>query len=254
MEGSKGSTPQRVVLTDRSRLAIAAEVEGCSVQELRRRLRAGEFQKGPEREETIACGLDQFMRHLESRRSEGYGEMRPGTLRSYRYDIDYLRRFLEREIPGGKMHEITQDLLRAWLNLPPQTRDRTAKELAPATRLRKLQLLRQLFDFAEEKLWVRRNPMAGFKKPRLDPMEPRFLSETEYRELLKRLRSPRDRMLMRAMGECGLRIGAAVHLRVRDVILYPRNGGAAHLLLHDGKGGRSGKAIIMPAFIEPLRE
>ncbi len=253
-EQKGGYEVKKVVLTERTREQITAEYLHLSVVELRRGQLAGLYgNKGPECPKAIADALTEFLNHLRRRRQEVYGKLSAGTLRGYAYDIGFLGSFLKAKLPGGKLHEVTADHIRAWLNLPPQTRKSGGSHIAVATYQRKLQLLRQLFAYAEYKLWVRESPVQGLRNPRQDLGEPRFLTEAEYRQSLQRLSSPRDRMLARVMGECGLRISAALHLKVRDVILHPRDGDPPRLL-YLRKGGQPGQAIILPALIGPLSD
>jgi len=80
---------------------------------------------------------------------------------------------------------------------------------------------------------------------------PVVLARAEVRSLLAALTEPRFRTALRLMYHCGLRVGEAVALQVRDV-----HGQETPPRLHvrNGKGGKDRFVPIAPAMVEELRQ
>jgi integrase/recombinase XerD len=79
---------------------------------------------------------------------------------------------------------------------------------------------------------------------------PVVLARAEVRSLLAAVTEPRFRTVLALMYHCGLRVGEAVQLEVRDV-----HGRATPARLHvrNGKGGKDRFVPLAPAMVEALR-
>lgn len=91
-----------------------------------------------------------------------------------------------------------------------------------------------------------------FKEVRIAEPEvlPIVLSRLEVQALLSALTEPRFRTILRLMYHCGLRVGEAVGIQVRDV--HGRQN-PPRLHIRNGKGGKDRFVPIAPAMIDELR-
>ena len=80
---------------------------------------------------------------------------------------------------------------------------------------------------------------------------PLVLSRPEVQAVLAAVREPRFRTVLRLMYHCGLRVGEAVRIEVRDV-----HGQASPPRLHvrQGKGGKDRYVPLAPAMVAELRD
>jgi site-specific recombinase XerD len=79
---------------------------------------------------------------------------------------------------------------------------------------------------------------------------PVVLSREEVQKVLEAVREPRFSSCLRLMYHCGLRVGEAVSLQVRD-ILGRQNPPRLHI--HNAKGGKDRYVPVAPAMVEELR-
>jgi integrase/recombinase XerD len=79
---------------------------------------------------------------------------------------------------------------------------------------------------------------------------PIVLSRAEVKSLLAAVREPRFRACLGLMYHCGLRVGEAVRIRVKDILGREQ---PPRLLVSHGKGGKQRYVPITPAMIEELR-
>ena len=132
--------------------------------------------------------------------------------------------------------------------------------------------LRQYFLFLREHKHYSRSPMkmakyallsffvdclkvtgwTVFKEVRIaEPMVlPQVLARAEVKSLLAAVREPRLRTCLALMYHCGLRVGEAVRVQVKD-ILGREN--PPRLLVRCGKGGKQRYVPLAPAMVEELR-
>jgi integrase len=132
--------------------------------------------------------------------------------------------------------------------------------------------LRQYFLFLREHKHYSRSPMkmakyallsffvdclkvtgwTVFKEVRIaEPMGlPQVLARAEVKSLLAAVREPRLRTCLALMYHCGLRVGEAVRVQVKD-ILGREN--PPRLLVRCGKGGKQRYVPLAPAMVEELR-
>ena len=132
--------------------------------------------------------------------------------------------------------------------------------------------LRQYFLFLREHKHYSRSPMkmakyallsffvdclkvtgwTVFQEVRIaEPMVlPQVLARAEVKSLLAAVREPRFRTCLALMYHCGLRVGEAVRIQVKDILgreTPPR------LLVRCGKGGKQRYVPIAPGMVEDLR-
>jgi len=132
--------------------------------------------------------------------------------------------------------------------------------------------LRQYFLFLREHKHYSRSPMkmakyallsffvdclkvtgwTVFKEVRIaEPLVlPQVLARAEVKSLLAAVREPRFRACLGLMYHCGLRVGEAVRVQVKD-ILGREN--PPRLLVRCGKGGKQRYVPLAPAMVEDLR-
>lgn len=184
------------------------------------------------------------------------------TLRTYRTELSYFLEYATQGHLDGPLHEISPADIERWLSLPPRRRygrpSSGQSRLSPASRNKKLALLRRFFAYAcaPEQKWIGQDPVVHMKRQRSTAHAPRAMARREYRCLLhaaaKGRHRERDVLMLRLMAESGLRIGTLVQLRVSD--LQPDLGrGAGLLVLRRDKGGKSGLAFVPPQLVRDLR-
>ena len=79
---------------------------------------------------------------------------------------------------------------------------------------------------------------------------PVVLSRAEVKSLLAAVREPRFRACLGLMYHCGLRVGEATRVRVKDIM---GRESPPRLLVSSGKGGKQRYVPITPAMVEDLR-
>jgi integrase/recombinase XerD len=135
------------------------------------------------------------------------------TRAAYRRDVRQLAAFLE-DLPPGEVK--LSDLQAYMAHLDELGR-------AGSTRRRKAAALRTFFAFLAGSDLIAHNPAAQLAPPAADEVEPRFLSESEYRALLRTCaHQTRDAALIELMLQTGIRVSEAARLAVNDIELPAR--------------------------------
>jgi len=80
---------------------------------------------------------------------------------------------------------------------------------------------------------------------------PTVLSREEVHAVLAAVREPRFRSVLRLMYHCGLRVGEAVRIEVRDI---HGNESPPRLHVRNGKGGKDRFVPLAPAMVHELRD
>jgi site-specific recombinase XerD len=111
------------------------------------------------------------------------------------------------------------------------------RRLSAATVNRHLAALRGFFRYAVARGWIRADPTATVRSAKLTPGAPKSLSPQERTRLLAVMETapPRDQALVAVLLHGGLRVGEAVSLRTRDVIL---GAGSGEVRVRSGKGDK----------------
>lgn len=148
------------------------------------------------------------------------------TIRSYRFDLGALCRFL-----GARGHDVASMApadLDAFLTSPVALTRPDGQPRSPGTVNRTRATLRSFFNYLRETGVTGTNPARTLKVRSLDPPPPTTLDKREERKLLGALRgsddalAPRDRTILGVLLGTGIRIGEAVSLDVEDLDLRTR--------------------------------
>ncbi len=112
----------------------------------------------------------------------------------------------------------------------------------PSTRQRKTYAIKSLFRFLEHQGVIAENVASGLVPPRPEKREPRFLSEEEYRRLLRVCsHEPRDAAIIEVLLQTGMRLSELAGLTMTDVEIpkritrNPDNTGTVRVLRKGGK-------------------
>ena len=112
----------------------------------------------------------------------------------------------------------------------------------PSTRQRKTYAIKSFFRFLEHHGVIAENAASGLVPPRPEKREPRFLSEEEYRRLLRVCsHEPRDAAVVELLLQTGMRLSELAGLTVTDVEIpkritrNPDNTGTVRVLRKGGK-------------------
>lgn len=140
------------------------------------------------------------------------------TLKSYRYDLAQLERYLLGQKKSILKAE-TQDI-QAFLNL------RYQKKLSPRSNARFLSSLRHFYTWAKEQSLIQFIPTAYIEQPKLGRALPKTLSEADVFSLLK---APdlstsiglRDQAMLELLYSSGLRISELVGLKLNQLQIPP---------------------------------
>jgi len=192
--------------------------------------------------------LDCFVRQLEA---DGRS---PHTIGQYRRHIALLGSWLAQEGHGDDVDALGHELLARFL-VAPQVR--TARLGGPkrATSMNGLRSsMRAFFSYVHAAGWTTENPARLIRRARCGSPPPRGLSEVDQQRLLTTLASARGRAaerdyaLFATMLGSGVRLSAALAMRVEDVDLEN-----AEILARCCKGGRVEKVLLSPAVCNHLR-
>ena len=164
------------------------------------------------------------------------------TRRKYVEDLAGFLHYVGRKPLGAvtlsDLVEYAEDI--AWLH----------PDAGPATKARKLKVLKSLFSYAQRVGYVPHNVGAALELPRLkDDLSERILSEAEVHRLLNAPDGPharRDRALLLAMYAGALRREEAASLKWRDLADRPDLGPGVGQLTVFGKGDKTG-VVAIPA-------
>ncbi len=199
-----------------------------------------------ERDEEALLQLLETYLMLKSRKRAAIS---PQTLRKYRQGV---RDFMAWAWPSNSvapqlhLHKVTSDDLDRWISDLQVNGGHLGKKSKPLKPMSIATYLAAVRSFYRALSWAEAAELPEVIAPR-DPTpahERRPALPLElYKQLLKYLEGDsaahqRDRLAARLMGEAGLRISEAVHLRVEDVLLAER--------LLEIKHGKGGKARSVP--------
>ena len=171
------------------------------------------------------------------------------TRRKYVEDLAGFLRYVGRKplavVTLSDLVEYADDL--AWLH----------PDAGPATKTRKLKVLKSLFSYAQRVGYVPHNVGAALELPRLkDDLSERILSERDVHRLLNAPEGPgarRDRALLLVMYAGALRREEAADLKWRDLADRPDLGPGVGQLTVFGKGGKTGVVAIPAGAHEAIR-
>ena len=147
----------------------------------------------------------------------------PATVTGYGKDLQKFIGFLEerygkRFLPG----DVTKEMIREYLNFLGETGFRYKN--SPASRGKRLSTIRSFFRFAYQEGLIRDNPAAEIAVRRTCQKEPAFLTEDEYKRLLRVSQSSsddfqakRDYAMISLFLGTGARLSELVGINMRDL-------------------------------------
>ncbi|GGG20599.1 tyrosine recombinase XerC [Caldovatus sediminis] len=179
----------------------------------------------------------------------------PRTVEAYGRDLADLLGFLARH-RGGEEPDLAALAALRPADLRGFLAHRAAEGDGVSTRARKLAAVRGFLRFLARRHGIAPVALAGLRGPRPKPPVPRALGEAEARAVAREIGegarsaalAARDRALFTLLYGCGLRIGEALALDLRDA---PRAGTDAALRVR-GKGGRERVVPVLPAVREAV--
>jgi len=192
---------------------------------------AGTLKPKPEEPSiSVEEALQKFIKDCESR------NLNDSTFRKYRLLKNQLSEFCRakgiHELSDFSA-ELTRDFRNGWT-------------LSPRTAAKHLERLRSLFRFCVKNEWLKRNPAAVLKPPKVKLLPRLPFSETEVQNIISKAHSTRERAFVLTLRHSGLRIGDASLLKVSDLQ-------DNRLYLYTTKAGVPVHIILPPELVELLK-
>jgi len=157
--------------------------------------------------------IEAFLSHLAVARN-----LSPNTIRAYRYDLTRFADFVTAtEGPEAQITDLDRFTLQRFMT---HLADTGSGEYA---RARRLATLKSFFNHLAEQEKISLNPTTALKTPQLKKKEPSYLTETEYRKLLRTAEQSatpfyrnRDQAILKLLLGAGLRLSELVGLNRDD--------------------------------------
>lgn len=159
-----------------------------------------------------------FLAHTGAERG-----LSPKTIAAYRHDLGKFAEFAEKEI--GKNYgigDIDQYTIKAYMQFLADTGYKRAN--SAISRGRKLATIKSFFNYLVSEGKVKSNPASQVKMPKVQRKEPSYLTEQEYRRLLRVVKNnatryfkQRDMAIVTMLLGMGLRLSELVGLDIGDV-------------------------------------
>jgi integrase/recombinase XerC len=163
----------------------------------------------------------------------------PKTVAAYGYDLGKFSQFLATE--PGSSEDIDQYTVKAFMSHLASNGYRNAN--SAVARGRKLAVLKSFFKYLVSVGKVKTDPTANIKMPKTKQKEPSYLSEQEYKRLLRTVRKnatvyfkERDMAIVTMLLGMGLRLSELTALNIGDVsfddgsVKITRKGGKERIL------------------------
>lgn len=158
------------------------------------------------------------------------------TRREYLDDLKDLTRFLSEACGVHEARDVERRHLERYLS------ELDLRGMAGSARRRKVASIRSLFAFLEDAGLRTGDPARKLIPPEREHLQPRYLTEREYKQLLEAVRhEPRDAAIIELLLQTGMRLSELARLKVTDIELparvskEPDGAGAVHV---QGKGRR----------------
>ncbi|WP_010194057.1 site-specific tyrosine recombinase/integron integrase [Bacillus sp. m3-13] len=149
---------------------------------------------------------------------EGYS---PLTLKTYCFQYNMLLRYFG----DIELNILTTDQLKEYLI-------KGSTHLKPSSLGHRVRCIRSLFKWANDEGFIKKNPAAKLKEPKLGKRIPKFLTELEIEHLRESCQNSMENALFEFFYSTGCRIGEVVKLN-RDDINFASNSVIVH-----GKGDK----------------
>lgn len=157
--------------------------------------------------------IQRFLAHLES-----FG-CSPETIRGYNCDLEQFGRFLSQK--KLRLNQVDFKAIDEYVRSLSN-----GKKLSAASVSRRLAGLSSFLDYRSAISNGRlRNPMGGFRRPRLTPQGPQPIDESTLQMLLAGVSNPRDKAIIELFVKSGLRI-SELHSLNRDSIQVEKEPGS----------------------------
>lgn len=147
----------------------------------------------------------------------------PRTIEAYRHDLEKFGQFMAQDGGcGGALANIDQYTIKSYLQFLANTGHKKAN--AAVSRGRKLATLKSFFKYLAAENKIKTNPASLVKMPKTKQMEPSYLTEQEYKRLLRAVQKNatqyfklRDTAIITLLLGMGLRLSELVGLNVGAV-------------------------------------
>ena len=147
----------------------------------------------------------------------------PKTVEAYRHDLGKFAEFAEKELGSGYViGDVDQYIIKAYMQFLAD--EGYQKVNSPVSRGRKLATLKSFFKYLEESRKVKSNPTSLVKMPKVPKKEPSYLTEQEYKRLLRAVKNnatkffrQRDSAIVMMLLGMGLRLSELTELNIGDV-------------------------------------
>jgi site-specific recombinase XerD len=161
---------------------------------------------------TLAQALEQYQGVFLASRNRA-----PLTRKGYSLDLKHFLHFLEERCGLHTIDQIDKRHLEAYLA------DLDIRGLSGNTRRRKVAAIRSLFAFLEARGLIVTNPAERLVPPSREQLQPRVLTETEYKRLqLAVAHQTRDAAIIEVLLQTGMRLSELSKLTVTQVELPAR--------------------------------
>ena len=166
----------------------------------------------------------------------------PKTVAAYGYDLGKFSQFADKELgEGWKLEDVDQYAIKAYMQFLANTGYRKANEAV--SRGRKLATLKSFFGYLTSLGKMKSDPTSQVKMPKTKQKEPSYLTEQEYKRLLRTVKKnatkyfkERDMAIVTMLLGMGLRLSELTALNIGDVnfddgsIKITRKGGKERML------------------------
>jgi len=147
----------------------------------------------------------------------------PRTIEAYRHDLAKFGQFIAQDGDfGGALANIDQYTIKSYLQFLANTGHKKAN--VAVSRGRKLATLKSFFKYLAAENKIKTNPASLVKMPKTKQMEPSYLTEQEYKRLLRAVQKNatqyfklRDTAIITLLLGMGLRLSELVGLNVGAV-------------------------------------
>jgi len=123
--------------------------------------------------------ISEFLAYIGTERG-----LSPKTVEAYRYDLKKFSEFVDKELGGGwKVEDIDQYTIKAFMQFLAETGYK--KGNSAVSRGRKLATLKSFFKYLLADGKIKSNPVSQIMIPKAKQKEPSYLTEQEYKRLLR---------------------------------------------------------------------
>jgi len=181
--------------------------------------------------------ISEFLAYVGAERG-----LSPKTVAAYGYDLGKFSQFADKELGNEwKFEDVDQYVIKAYMQFLANTGYRKANEAV--SRGRKLATLKSFFGYLTSLSKVKSDPTSQVKMPKIKQKEPSYLTEQEYKRLLRTVRKnatvyfkERDMAIVTILLGMGMRLSELTALDVGDVnfddgsVKITRKGGKKRIL------------------------